>query len=673
MSAWFPKHTRRVFQHVRNRCAASARDGGFILLESVIAISLITVIMGAVGAEFVTNLASTSHDRLTTTAVQLADAATDGIRALHPSDLLTGRDKASVVAEYNTLYGYVNVRFWLNSDSAVLAYDNSVNSGGATATVPTAPTTQQIGGTTFRVYEYLECTSASSAGSCTSNGTVNYVRAIVTVLWSEHMCPAGTCAYTTSTQISTDSDPTFDLNQPLPPAPLATSPGDQTVAVNDVVALQLYAANGTGVPPFTWSVTNGSLPAGLTLSPAGLISGTVAGPPSSATPVTIQMTDAFVRSDSITFKWTVLPALQFNPVPDQANITTDTVHVTVTATGGSGGYVYSDPGHTLPNGLSLSAGGVISGTPGPPVPRTYAVTLDVTDKSGRTATTSFNWTVTAAPLALSNPAPPTSTVGTATSLQMTAAGGDDAYQFSATGLPPGLTIGPTTGLISGSPTALGKFSTTVTVSDPTAGISPSTVSRTFTWTVVAAPSVVGPGAQKNTVGAVVNLQVASMSCPNAPCTLTLLNAPTNLAIDANGKITGTIANNAQSSNNVQVAITDAAGATSTSSAFAWTVLAVPTISGLGPRNVEENGTPNVSLTYNCPFGSCTITLANSVPGLGLSSVSGGTGDRSTATTLSVTGASGSFYINGTVQGTSVPAGAATKAYTPTVTIQSATA
>jgi type II secretory pathway pseudopilin PulG len=670
MTARLPRTLRRVGAAIRGRFAAAQREGGFILLESVIAISLITVIMGAVGAEFVTNLAETSHDRLTTTAVQIADSAVDEIRALHPSDLITGRDKTSVQSEYRALSAYPAVSPWLNSTAADRAYDNTVTKGGSTATIPTVGTTQQIAGKTFTTWEYLECTSASTSGSCASNGTVNYVRVIVAVLWPESLCPAGTCSYVTTTEVNLDSDPTFDLNQPLPPAPVASSPGDQTVAINDVVSLQLVAQNGTGVPPFSWSVTAGSLPAGLTLSPAGLISGTVQGPTQSATPVTIKLTDAFVRSSSITFKWTVLPALQFTPVSDQANITTDSVHLTVSASGGSGGYTYSDPTSTLPKGLSLSSGGVITGTPKPPVPHTYPVTLTVTDQSGRTATTSFNWTVTAAPLALSNPTPPISTVTTATSLQMNAAGGDDTYQFSATGLPTGLRIDPVTGLISGTPTATGTFSVTVTVADPTAGITPSSVSRTFSWTVDAMPSVATPATQKNTIGAAVSVQVGSISCPNSPCTFTLANAPTNVAINASGKITGTIANNAQTSTTVKVSITDAVGAVYTTPAFTWTIVAAPTVSGLAARSVEETGTPSVALTYACPYSSCTLTLSGSVPGVGLSATANPTGDKTSATTLPVSGTSGTFYLGGTVQSSAVASGSATKAYTPSITIQS---
>jgi hypothetical protein len=84
----------------------------------------------------------------------------------------------------------------------------------------------------------------------------------------------------------------------------------------------------------------------------------------------------------------------------------------------------------------------------------------------------------------------TATVGDLTSLQLQAT--DSAgltLGWSATGLPPGLSIAPATGLVSGTPTATGGFTTTVTATDPTG----ATGSSTFGWTVNPAGSCATAG------------------------------------------------------------------------------------------------------------------------------------------------------------------------------------
>jgi subtilase family serine protease len=81
---------------------------------------------------------------------------------------------------------------------------------------------------------------------------------------------------------------------------------------------------------------------------------------------------------------------------------------------------------------------------------------------------------------VTNPGAKTGTVGTATSLQISASdSGGAALTYSATGLPTGLSINATSGLISGTPSAAGTLSVTVTAKDSTN----ASGSTTFTWTI----------------------------------------------------------------------------------------------------------------------------------------------------------------------------------------------
>ena len=83
-------------------------------------------------------------------------------------------------------------------------------------------------------------------------------------------------------------------------------------------------------------------------------------------------------------------------------------------------------------------------------------------------------------VSVTNPGNKSGTVGTAISpFTLSASGGTAPYTWSATGLPAGVTIGSSTGTVSGTPTTAGTYSTTVTARDATG----ATGSASFTFTV----------------------------------------------------------------------------------------------------------------------------------------------------------------------------------------------
>ncbi|HEY2578581.1 MAG TPA: fibronectin type III domain-containing protein, partial [Streptosporangiaceae bacterium] len=158
----------------------------------------------------------------------------------------------------------------------------------------------------------------------------------------------------------------------------------------------LTATGGTGA--LTWSVSSGSLPAGLSLnSGTGLLSGTPAASGSSAFTVKVTDTTGHSATKAVTLVIAAAPSLS-NPAPPagQASVSYSDA---LTVTGGTGPFAWSVSGGGLPPGITLnSATGTLSGVPA--TAGLYSFTVRVTDSFGLTATQGLNLTVAVGPLVI---------------------------------------------------------------------------------------------------------------------------------------------------------------------------------------------------------------------------------------------------------------------------------
>lgn len=262
-----------------------------------------------------------------------------------------------------------------------------------------------------------------------------------------------------------------------------------SAAVGKAYSQQLTATGGSGSG--TWAVSGGTLPAGVSLSAAGLLSGTPTATGSAA--FTVTYTDA-VGGLAVASK-----ALSLD-VFDDPSITTTSLPIGIkgqaysqqlVVSGGSGAGTWSLETGTLPAGLSLSAAGLVSGTPSANVDSTFTVKFTdaasnlATDTQGLEIVVYTQTSITTSSLAAG-------VVGSAYSQQLVAAGGSGSgtWTVDSPALPAGLTLSAA-GLISGTPTTAGSTGFTVRYIDAVAGLASPT--KPLSITVYSQPVITSSG------------------------------------------------------------------------------------------------------------------------------------------------------------------------------------
>ncbi|HUB34355.1 MAG TPA: putative Ig domain-containing protein, partial [Bryobacteraceae bacterium] len=374
-----------------------------------------------------------------------------------------------------------------------------------------------------------------------------------------------TVTVTDSSKSTTSQALSITIN--YPPLTITTSSlASGTIGV--AYSASLSATGGSG--GYSWSVTSGSLPGGLSLSSSGTISGT---PTTAATSnFTVTVTDSGNRTASQGFSIIVnYPGIVITTTTLPGGTAGTAYSQTLSATGGSGGFSWSVTSGALPAGLSLSASGTISGTPS--TAATSGFTVTVTDSGHRTAAQALSITIVWPPLNISTSSLPNGTVGIPYSTSFAASGGSGGYSWSVTSgvLPAGLSFNAG-GTISGTPAAQSTANLTVQVKD-SAG---DTASRSFTFAVVPPPLTITtqslPGAEQSTIYA--QSLAASGGSGVYAWSISSGSLPGGLSIDTTGRITGT-ATGSTSSFTVQVL--DSTGAIATKP-FTIVITPAPTFS-----------------------------------------------------------------------------------------------
>ena len=248
---------------------------------------------------------------------------------------------------------------------------------------------------------------------------------------------------------------------------------------------QAITASGSGSTPYTYQISavpggrrplTDALPAGLTLSSGGTLSGT---PSVQGTwTFTVRATDTLGCYGERQYVLTIgdfvpptggCPAIAVAPgsLPDGVLYTAYTPQ-TVSASGGAAPYQYTVSSGSLPPGMTLGlATGIVSGTPTMAEATTF--TVKATDANGCHGAQAYAIHIASTgicPIITFTPAPPNGTVGVLYSQVLTPSGGTGPYTFAVTlgSLPPGLTL-TTGGTLAGTPTVAGSYLPVIRVTD----------------------------------------------------------------------------------------------------------------------------------------------------------------------------------------------------------------
>jgi large repetitive protein len=447
-----------------------------------------------------------------------------------------------------------------------------------------------------------------------------------------YTAPATVTSVTTATLTATSVKNTAQaaaVTITVHPAPAITTSGALTGGTTGTAYSATLAATG-GTGTLTWTLASGTLPAGLSLNSAGVISGTPTAPATAS--FTVKVTDTAATPLSATsapLTLAISPVALTISAPALANAVQNTAYTSaaITATGGTGTIHWTAAG--LPTGLTLGTttgqSVQISGTP-TATGTSSNIVVTATDSGGtfqQTKSTAALSLTVLLKLSITTASLPGGTANTAYSATLQATGGVTPYTWSATGLPAGLSINATTGIISGSPTTAGTSTPAVTVKDSG---SPQQ-QATGQFTIVIAPAALAittnslPSASVNTTYS----QTLQSTGGTLPITWSLASGslPSGLSLSATGAITGVPSTTGTSTFTVKAADSGSPQQTQTQ-ALSITVSTAPlAITTTSLPNAELGTAYTATLTSSGGTGAITWSVIGSLPvGLALNTSTG---------------------------------------------------
>ncbi len=377
---------------------------------------------------------------------------------------------------------------------------------------------------------------AADGVAWTAHSNVNWITAL-----SSGGTGSGTAAYRVDANTTgaprtgtlTIAENTFTVNQAGCVA-LVFSPATLNNGTAGTLYSQPLNING-GTSPYSFSILNGALPNGVSLTASGALAGTPA--QTGTFNFTAGAQDANGCTGNQPYTLTVnCPVITVNPATLNAGTAGMAFSQTFAQSGGSGTIVWSHTG-TLPTGLPLNAAtGALSGTP--TATGTFSFTIIATDANNCTGSRAYTLALGCPTITVNPSVLAAGTAGAAYSQAFTQSGGSGTIAWSHMGtLPTGLTLNAATGALSGTPTATGNFNFTIIAADA----NNCSGSRAYALTINCPVVTLAPAALSNgTVDANYNQAVTASPAGAYSFAVTAGSLPGGITLNsATGALSGT--------------------------------------------------------------------------------------------------------------------------------------
>ena len=375
--------------------------------------------------------------------------------------------------------------------TATKAFSLAVAAGGPVLT-SLNPSTLPTGGPAFTLtVDGTNFVSNSTVRWNGANRTTTFVNAsrLTAAIPASDIASTGTASVTVANPGgSTSNALTFTVSS----GALTITTSSLPAGVVGVAYSQTLSATG-GQPPYSWSITAGSLPGGLALSAStGVLSGTPS--TSGSFNFTVQASDGGQPTPQTATKAFSLAVAAGGPVLSSLNPSTLTAGgpaFTLTVDGTN----FVSNSTVRWNGSNrtttfVNASRLTAAIPASDIASTGTASVTVANPGGSTSN-ALTFTVSPTALTITTSSPlPAGVVGVAYSQTLSATGGQPPYSWSivAGSLPAGLALAPSTGVLSGTPSAAGSINFTVGVSDGTQP-TPQAATKTLSLTVTASAPV----------------------------------------------------------------------------------------------------------------------------------------------------------------------------------------